>query len=899
MPSLYVTVALLIGLLLWGAWFGVASAQGADEAKGIWPMPNKDPQNTSRADLPGAMCSAPREVWRFGHRQHKPSYVCPVKVGSMEGYLISENGRLQLVRADGEVLWHIPFGGASGVMGVIDSPRGPRLLVRIGAGILRLLDLETGRELWRWTVPEGAHSVQAWKLQRIGGAGGPEACTRLIMFPTGAVNGNWGYCFQFDQTSDEPKLVWKKQYGEAYAQNFGPLIVLCDMDKDGRPEVVLAGKPATVVVIDSDTGEVKFKLRYQIPGDPTGYAGRPYGLLHAGDLDGDGYPDVVVAGCAVEEYLAVLRNVDGKGLELAWAQFIEKDFPDNERELLPNHTSVADIDGDGRKELVVGLYNMQGDGEWHTIAFGAAEGFDSRKLDLAGRYFWGCYDLNDDGRPEIIVSERPTRGDDVFGRVEAIDGRSGQVFASLEKARVVRNPLAGRFLPMPDATAFWHGQAVPLVVPLAAGRGGIVVELPQQGERVWALGQDGAELVPFEATALARALIGSQAPARPVALDLSVAWGNDSPGPAASSPLVAVREGHRELIMALGDGTITGGAVDLASPGVLRGSWVIPGTKASVWQGQDGRSAVVAAAPDRKTVGLWFDPGGQAKPMRLLLAAPVAPGAGPIPFETAGHLGLLVPMQRAMHAQAFAVYDESGQERWSDGHHGPYPRGPAIADLDGDGEVEFIVDDHGRQAIYDSAGVSHLFAQAWHNTVPGRGDGSAYALPIVGPFGPDGQLRIVMSPGIEALEVLDSSGRRLVKRDFEPNLYAFQRSRSAVGQCGPDRGWRLGMIDWAGRFHCADLATGLTRWTLDLGCPILEPVHIVAGDVNGDGQDEFVVGMPDGTIWALGEGPDGGQVVWKAFLDYGVREIVLADIDGDGAVELIVSTADGLVRILR
>ncbi len=37
-----------------------------DAADGLWLLARKDPQNTARADVPGEMTVAPREVWKFG-----------------------------------------------------------------------------------------------------------------------------------------------------------------------------------------------------------------------------------------------------------------------------------------------------------------------------------------------------------------------------------------------------------------------------------------------------------------------------------------------------------------------------------------------------------------------------------------------------------------------------------------------------------------------------------------------------------------------------------------------------------------------------------------------------------------------------------------------------------------
>ena len=132
---------------------------------------------------------------------------------------------------------------------------------------------------------------------------------------------------------NEPRILWQSDYADQYWLGYGPNLVLADMDCDGTPELVIASKPAYAGVLDSETGAVEFDLKYEVQdpfsfGRPDGpHIGRPYGLLHAADLDGDGYPDLVVAGTHVEEYIAVLRNEQGRGLSPAWTLFVEKGFP--------------------------------------------------------------------------------------------------------------------------------------------------------------------------------------------------------------------------------------------------------------------------------------------------------------------------------------------------------------------------------------------------------------------------------------------------------------------------------------------------------------------------------------------------------------------------------------------
>ncbi len=69
--------------------------------------------------------------------------------------------------------------------------------------------------------------------------------------------------------------------------------------------------------------------------------------------------------------------------------------------------------------------------------------------------------------------------------------------------------------------------------------------------------------------------------------------------------------------------------------------------------------------------------------------------------------------------------------------------------------------------------------------------------------------------------------------------------------------------------------------------------------MDGDGRDNFLVGLPDGRLVALDEKDGKGSILWKVTFDAGVDEAILADVDGDGKSEIIVSLANGQVKVLK
>ena len=74
------------------------------------------------------------------------------------------------------------------------------------------------------------------------------------------------------------------------------------------------------------------------------------------------------------------------------------------------------------------------------------------------------------------------------------------------------------------------------------------------------------------------------------------------------------------------------------------------------------------------------------------------------------------------------------------------------------------------------------------------------------------------------------------------------------------------------------------------------PSHPAAGDVDGDGADEIVIGAPDGFLYCLDAKT--GAIEWSIYFSARVGNPVIADVDGRGMSEIVVPVADGHVYVL-
>jgi outer membrane protein assembly factor BamB len=827
------------------------------------------------------------ETWSFGANRQAFDYLRPITVGGTTTYFAQIRSTLQTVRTDGARVWNLPGFGASSVLEVLDfGGRGAAALVITGNSGLALVDCATGNVPWRWRLPSGVSSVGGPKLRKSGDN------WRLALFPQGTLEGQ---CWEFSAPDQPARLLWKQEYPNRYWANFGPFPVIADMDNDGRDDIVLTGKPAYVGVIDADTGAMKFDLKYTIPGEDG--LGRPYGLIQAVDLDGDGYRDVVVASCQVEEYIAVLHNDAGKAFTLAWSHFVEHDHPDDFRELRPQITSVADLNGDGRKEIVLGLFNEQNDGRWRTVVLDALAGWDARRHELADRYFWGCYDLDGDGRPEIITSSEKSRRVQPLTTLEVDDGRTGSAIASLESAA-----FSTASAPLPPDMAFHANRYTPIYAELPEGRtAGLVIRRGVSNEELlWTMANGEPQFAPFKVAADARIAFLSLSDRRVIQPDLTIANSQGGPTtPGVSSPLVSISGGRRELIASRSDGSIIGGIIDRQHTGEFSASWSIRGVNPAVWIGPDGTRVVAAFDPVTDRLHIYHPKLGQNDPAAVASVA--------LPHEPFRSAGMILPwgeteprfyvgMKTGVHTCASAVYDAHGNQLWLDEKNGPYPRPAGVLDSQ---RGTLIVDDHGRHLLYEPDGAKRIIAQGWSNSIPGRGDGAKYALPIIGPFGPDGATRIVMSPGLETLEILDAAGSRLARSPYG-GIYEREWCGSAVARIRSTGSgeWDLGMLAKDGVFYCADLATGQTRWNFNTKIEAAYPTRVASGDIDGDGRDNYVTGLSDGQLLAFDERDGQGVVLWKVELGAAIRDLIIADLDGDAKAEIIVETDDGRIRVL-
>lgn len=229
----------------------------------------------------------------------------------------------------------------------------------------------------------------------------------------------------FDNPFVEPVKIIREWRAESAEDQFGWIARnLGDVDGDGIPDVVTsapthgeAGSNAgRVYVYSTGTG----KLLWTADGRPGDQLGT--GIEGAGDTNRDGIPDVVASGPAASGVAYIYSGRDGRVLQ--------RFTPGNAQEAFGTHVSGAgDVDHDGYADVIVGAPGKEGEEKipGRAYIYSGKDGSLLRTLEgeRNGDEFGSAVAGYSDGKQQFLVVGAPRAGIRRHGRVYIYAGTSG------------------------------------------------------------------------------------------------------------------------------------------------------------------------------------------------------------------------------------------------------------------------------------------------------------------------------------------------------------------------------------------------------------------------------------------------------------------------------------------
>ena len=743
-----------------------------------------------------------------------------------------------------------------------------------------------------------------------------------------------GYLYAYDQPNGERRVVWQT---EPEQMLHGPTVILTDADGDGIPEVVVAFR-FRVMVYDSRTGAKKTQLQW--------HDMRNYGFLGCFRAPGERFPKfVVIADFA--SHMDVLDN-DGQNLSILWRKDLEHTILCKEKITRIGPNPIADIDGDGRIEITISLFNYADDQQWHVISFDALTG--DIRFDIPNAYACGIADINGDGLPELFIQDTTGPMTPRFGPIRLISLRDGEQKALWSHERAAWQTTELIVLPFTSNTMAIDGRRTVFLADSPGGRLAFAVIPDEDGrESLISIGRgpDGKWAARSTITGPSHARLGVKAvrSSREDGPELLVSWRPDGdgvqelqtkgacaevvsyrsmPGPIPAPIAATLRKNEPPTLI------FQNGAEQIAAYQKIESGWKLRWKTAGRGMTNEGRDyfGVIAADVDGdgdlETVFTTPAPSGEAQivavgpdgEVKWRRAFPGFDGGVPIHnmagltmwnvghFTSRKHLDVFVNVRRStMHSfEGYLLCGVDGHVIW---RHGVVEipgtgredlRGyggllTAAADVNGDGLDELICENPDRFWVASGrTGEIEKIVGTDSGTFPDMW--VAYGTPVVADFHGTGGLQVLWGGCNAVTALLDTDGKPIWYGDYLDGSFAFQGIANADETGKP----LIGGAGYNDGFRCLDSADGKVLWTY----PLTDPGpsgHTITADVESDGTEEFVFAHGK-TLYALNGKGGKANLVWSIELPANPGPLAYADADGDGKPEIVFGASDGYVYLI-
>lgn len=899
----------------------------------VWPQRNFDPARTGRTPGVGEIVT-PELKWSYftGGYASDTNLVFD-NTDLTKPFIFSMGNHALRKNANDTVAWDTGAILSQRIHAVVDiNHDGKPEVFSYGSGYLSILDGVTGINLF-------THILESRPIMVLADVDN-DGDLELVMRPK---NGIPGYkVFEIAQNPVSPVLKWETTTGLPAGANravFG--------DLDGNPttkEMIFdSGNYGRLWVLNAATGQL---LRYRnIRLNVGTYSG---GLRMVENLDGDPQSEYLFTGNTA------LYN-DGGSIQISVYDYVTNSMQwhyefgvgtsDVKVDIVPE--SVADLDGDGTKEVAISVYNntleallvngirvdSDRDGinlpnRWVTIIYDAATG--AVKGYLPDQHLEGVADLNGDGRPELVLKSSPAGSIAVpkFGTVAAYAFSAGTfsplwiggLLNLLACSRPIKEEMDDYSVTRSACIKDFDGDGVKELIAMRDSDGdGFANSV--------AIVQHGGSLTHQVPLALGEEMAFVYGDGTDLVLSRNtghVFWYKVGSGGLASHAVIRAGGFSTDSVL-----FAEKGKPRLVSRDSTKKMFLLdtqtgnPNTAPTVAWSMFGTEAQEPFSLDRDGTGNY----GFLRRIRTATGDPgieLRNGKGVLIWQHVVTGGITVPHN-------FVSGDFTGDGMADIAYFSEYVGNQTVVEaIDGsDGSLLFshsttdvngyrtatplTIPDFTGDGLVDLAIIHNLKVELLEGTTgnrirfieTGRHGQNGFAADFDG----DGEVEIFSQPSYE-MKFMNLDNTVLWEKNIAniPSYYGGSRNYSGIADIDTNPGLDVALGGQYGDLSAYSGLDGSVLWkrclylgmAIDLpidsfltrtDCPGAKLSNIASGDIDGDGLEEFVVGSPDGYLYVVNT--EDGSLAWSWLFDYAVGNPILADVDDDGAIEVVVGVADG------
>jgi len=851
---------LLVSVFLLIAW-----RPGALAAQGDWPEPRQNPRLTGVQPLAGAMKTAPGVIGRYDLGRSAPRATAVASKG-----LCVVAGALLCYDTAGALQWkcHPPGLNSTAITTAEDLDGDDKIEVLLSAGrpcepygAAALISLDDGRLLWRYDVEPMSYAWYLFADHYLPKTQAKQIVVMMHAYPPDPKNG-YIALFEFTKPGEPPTQKWRCDFSE---YTCFPSLLQTDLEGDGILEMVVETH-SRMWILDAVTGAVRQFYKWDV--SPANV--RSYGFVKFVDLNGDKRDDFLCIANFAQHH-EVLLNRDGK-MEKAWGFGWPESVTTGKVATTWGEPPYADVDGDNKLEIVLSMYNSEGENAWLLRIYDAVTG--TLKYRLPGEIAVSCIDIDHNGVAEILANESsdPTRVAIKGARLYTV--RDGKL------------------------EAIWRDDTVTAIEPKRSGASpdGAEVARVERRDEKFALQMDAARnvtLAPWEKPmketgqdfSAVPAIVG---PAFPVLLAADVDADGRNEVILYQEPSVKILKFSEGAFSVVGEYTSTSAPVIADLDGDGKAEIVLSTVS------PEAPPIIEAKTPSQENKTLWRtecpppDRTGMPQPRKAYMRTAHFTGK-PTPDL---YLWAGTPVVRSMGLEG-----TTGQIVWDKGetpgierYWGPSVNLASVFDFDEDKKEDLIFTNPDYYCVASGVSGDSLLGPLFPPQIFSQPSQGLYTFPAI----------LEQSQGEPTVSLIDGhyfqGAMSLHAKPYWYKLPAPGENRAACEGFlrTPEGAWLMGFGRQNGNFACVNVRDGSVRWELPVEASCSD---VVTCDVDGDGSQEFVFGTSHNALFAVGDGGDKPRVVWKTELSSGSGPPVAADIDADNRSEIIVPTSDGYVQV--